>query len=204
MGRGAMALAVLLALAACSFFEPREPEDPDPDPGISWQTPYSPATVMSNLGNAMEGRSISLTMACFDTSYAFLPDDADTAEFGGSWDFGDWDYQVEQNTLMNIFAAVETSGLPEDSLVSVELTDVPGLPDPAAPTDSAEIWRDYAIVLAGSGEYGGWESPAEGRTMLLMVEDEYGLWSVALWEDYRPEGYTGERYTWGVVKATYR
>lgn len=200
----AAALAVLLAVTvSCSFFDPREPQDPDPGEEIAWQQPYAPTTVVLNLENAMEGRSVSITMACCDSSYMFIADGADTTEFGGSWNFSNWNYQVEQNTLINIYNSVQGSGLPDDSLVAVIMNIVPELPDPVAPTDSAEIWRDYEIVTAGS-EYSGWDSPARGRVMFLMVEDTYGLWAIKRWYDYRPDGYTGSHYTWGVAKATFR
>ncbi len=200
----AVVLLGSIILVSCSFFDPRDPADPDPGDDIPWQQPFAPSTVMLNLENALEGRFIHLSMACFDASYEFLADPADTSEFGGSWDFHDWDYDVEQNTLMNIFAAVVGSGYPDDSLISVTLNYVSEYPDPAAPADSAEIWRDYEIVIAGGGEYGGWDRPAVGRARVKMIEDEYGLWSIISWQDFRPEGYSGENYTWGVVKATYR
>ena len=200
-----IATAVVLLAVSCSFFDPREPSDPDPGDDIPWQTPSTPSIVMVNLENALEGRSISLSMACFDPGYEFLADPSDISEFGGSWDFLDWDYDVEQNTLTNIFAAVVGSGYPEDSLVSVTMSVPSQYPDPAVPQDTVEIWRDYEIALAGSGEYGGWDHPAKGRTRVIMIEDEdYGLWSIISWQDIRPEGYTGENLTWGVVKATYR
>jgi hypothetical protein len=192
-----------LVLLSCSFFEPRDPEDPDPGEEIPWQQPYAPSTVVVNLENAMEGRSIAITMACCDSSYNFVADGADTTEFGGSWNFSNWNYQVEQNTLMNIYNFVQGSGLSEDSLVYVVMSFVPEFPDPVAPTDSANIWRDYEIVAAGS-DYAGWDRPARGRVKFLMVEDTYGLWSIKRWFDYRPDGYTGDNYTWGVAKATFR
>lgn len=195
--------SVMLLLLSCSFFDPRSPEDPNPGEDIPWIQPFAPSTVVVNLTNALEGLSVPMCMACCDSSYMFIADVADTAEFSGSWNFSDWDYQVEQNTLGNIFSAVVGSGFPDDSLLSVTMIYVSELPDPAAPSDSTEIWRDYEIVAAGS-EYCGWDKPALGRVMFLMVEDGYGLWTIKRWYDYRPEGYTGENYTWGVSKATYR
>jgi hypothetical protein len=196
-------VTALSIVISCSFFEPRDPADPDPGEEIPWQQPYSPSTVVMNLENCMEGRSVSMTMACCDSSYMFIADGADTAEFGGSWNFSNWDYEVEQNTMMNVYNAVQDSLLPDDSLFSVIMTIVPSLPDPVAPFDSAEIWRDYEIVAAGSN-YCGWGHPAKGQVMFLMVEDMYGLWSMKRWYDYRPDDYTGEFYTWGVAKVTYR
>ncbi|MCD4774659.1 MAG: hypothetical protein K8S15_01245 [Candidatus Aegiribacteria sp.] len=196
-------VSALSVVVSCSFFDPRDPAAPDPDEEIPWQQPYAPSTVVINLENVMEGRSVSMTMACCDSSYTFIADGADTTEFGGSWDFGNWDYEVEQNTMMNVYNAVQVTGLPDDSLLSVIMNTVPSLPDPVAPVDSAEIWRDYEIVAAGSN-YCGWGHPAKGRVMFLMVEDTYGLWSMKRWNDYRPDDYTGEFYTWGVAKVTYR
>lgn len=195
--------ASALLTASCSFFDPRDPDAPDPDTGAPWQQPTSPATVVINLTNGLEYLDLDNCMDCCDTSFTFLADPLDIDEYGGSWNFEDWDYGVEQNTLDNIFAAVVGSGYPADSLLSVTMTAVSGYPDPAAPTDSAEIWRDYEIVIAGS-EYGGWDRPALGRTRLSLVEDDFGLWYLTAWEDIRPEDYTGDHWTWGVVKAGYR
>lgn len=195
-------VSTLLLAVSCSFFDPRDPQYPNPGDDIPWYQPYAPSTVVLNLSNSFKGRSISMFMACCDSSYMFLAADADIAEFEGS-DFSNWDYEVEQNTVLNIFAAVEGSGFPDSTKASCIMNTVNGLPDPAAPSDSAKIYRDYEIVAAGS-EYCGWDNPARGRVMFLMIEDNYGLWSIKRWFDYRPEDYTGDYYTWGVAKASYR
>ncbi len=194
---------MFLLIFSCSFFDPREPEDPDPGGGIPWQQPYAPATVVVNLENAMEGRSVPITMACCDSSYTFIADPADTADFGGSYNFADWDYQVEQSVMMNIYSSLPDTGGSQDSLVNVVMSTVPSLPDPTSYSDSAVIWRDYQIVVDGS-DYCGWDNPAQGRVRFMMIEDTFGLWSIKTWNDYRPEDYTGDNYTWGVAKATYR
>ena len=144
-----------------------------------------------------------MTMACCDSAYMFIADGSDTTEFASLYNFSDWDYGVEQNTIMNIFNAAEASSLPDDSLISVIMNIVPSLPDPVAPVDSAEIWRDYEIVAAGSN-YCGWGHPAKGLVMFLIVEDTYGLWSMKRWNDYRSNPHMPEFYTWGVVKAAVR
>ncbi len=197
-----LSVSTLLLATSCSFFDPRDPQYPNPDDDITWYQPYTPSTVLLNLSNTFEGRSIAMFMSCCDPSFQFLADDVDIAEFGASWDFSSWDYDVEQNTVLNIFAAVEGSGFPDDSLASFSMS-VTEITDPVAPSDSVDIWRDYEIVAAGS-DYCGWDNPARGRVMFHMVEDIYGLWSIKKWYDYRPLGYTGEHYTWGVAKATYR
>lgn len=202
--KSVLSLFIILLMTSCSFFDPRDPAAPDPGDDIPWQQPFAPSTVMINLENALEGMSISLSMNCCNLSFEFIADPSDTSEYGGSWNFHDWDYAAEENTLSNIFAAVVGSGYPEDSLLSVTLSYIAAYPDPAAPLDTAEIWRDYEIVVAGGGEYGGWDHPAKGRARVIMAEDEYGLWNIISWQDIRPEGYTGENLTWGVVKATYR
>ncbi|MCK5117762.1 MAG: hypothetical protein KAR44_14290, partial [Candidatus Aegiribacteria sp.] len=93
--------------------------------------------------------------------------------------------------------------LPEDSLISFTMNSIDSLPDPVAPVDSAEIYREYEIIVAGS-ESCGWDSPAKGWVMFLMLEDNYGLWSMKRWSDYRPVDYTGDFFTWGRAKVTYR
>ena len=117
-------------------------------------------------------------------------------------DFSNWDYEVEQNTMMNLFYAAQDSLLPEDSLISVTMTPT-SVSDPISPVDTALIYRDYEIVVAGS-EYCGWEKPAKGLVMFLMVEDNYGLWSMKCWYDYRSDPHIPEFNTWGVVKAAVR
>ncbi|MCD4848532.1 MAG: hypothetical protein K8R76_10095 [Candidatus Aegiribacteria sp.] len=194
-------ISILLLAVSCSFFDPRDPEYPNPNDDIPWYQPYAPSTVVLNLSNSFEGRSISMFMACCDSSYMFLADDADIAEY--SWDFSNWDYEVEQNTVLNIFAAVEGSGFPDSTKASFIMSTVAEFPDPVAPSDSAEIFRDYEIVAAGS-EYCGWDNPARGRVIFLMIEDNYGLWSIKRWSDYRHGDYTEEHYTWGAAKASYR
>ena len=200
-------VSALLLSVSCSFFELRDPEYPNPGDDIPWYQPYAPSTVVMNLSNSFEGRSISMYMACCDSSFMFVADDADIAEFGaefgGLWDFSNWDYEVEQNTILKILASVEGSGFPDSTMASFTMNAVAEIPDPVAPSDSAWIWRDYEIVAAGS-EYCGWDNSARGRVKFLMIEDNYGLWSMKRWYDYRPEDYTTEHYTWGRAKATYR
>ena len=151
----------------------------------------------------MEGRSIAMIMACCDSTYMFIADGADIAEFGASWNFSDWDYEVEQNTMMNVFNAAQASLLPEDSLISVTMNIIPSLADPIDPSDSVEIYRDYEIIAAGS-EQCGWEYPAKGQVMFFMVQDNYGLWSMKRWYDNRSNPHMPEFSTWGVVKAAVR
>ncbi len=199
-----LCLLALSAAVSCSFFEPRDPAYPDPDAVIPWQQPYSPATVVINLENAMEGRSVAMTMACCDSAYMFIANGADTTEFS-AWNFSNWDYDVEQNTMMNVFNAAQASLLPEDSLFSVTMNTSSTLPaDPVYPADSADIWRDYEIIVAGGGDYCGWENPAKGQVMFFMVEDDFGLWSIERWYDYRSNPHMPEFYTWGAAKVRYR
>jgi hypothetical protein len=197
-----LCLLALSTVLSCSFFEPRDPADPDPGGGIPWQQPYTPATVVINLESAMEGRSVAMTMACCDSSYMFIADGTDIAEFT-SLNFSDWDYEVEQNTMMNLYYAVQDSLLPDDSLLSVIMNSIDSLADPVYPEDSALIWRDYEIIAAGI-EYCGWDKPAKGRVMFIMVEDDYGLWSMKRWYDNRSFPHIPEFSTWGVVKAAVR
>lgn len=155
---------------------------------------------MNNIDGSLEALSITLYTASLDTSFVFVPDAADSVEFGGSYDFSSWDYADEQNTITNLFAQVA----PEDSVIVVEFSSVEGYPDPPAPADSATIWRDYEIVIAGSG-FAEWENPLRGRARITLKESSTATWAVSLWEDFRPGDYSpGEEYTWGYAKAYYR
>jgi hypothetical protein len=197
-------LALSLAAAgmlSCSLFDPRSPEDPDETPSF-WQYPYTPTIVMMNVQGAMEARSITLYMACMDTSFVFEPDAADSSEYYGQsgFDFSPWDYYAEQNNMGNIFALQDT--LYGDTLISVGFAGVAGFPDPPAPVDSAVIWRDYTIVVAPS-PYAPYGNPARGRAVITMVESSSSTWSIRRWEDFRPE-FPDSSHTLGLVKASYR
>jgi hypothetical protein len=187
-------------MLSCSLFDPRSPEDPDETPSF-WQYPYTPTIVMMNVQGAMEARSITLFMACMDTSFVFVADHADSIEYESEgWDFSDWDYYSEQGNVGNIFALQDT--LYGDTLISVGFVGVEGYPDPPAPVDSAVVWRDYTIVVAPS-QYAPYGNPARGRARITMIESSSSTWSIQRWEDFRPE-FPDSSYTWGVVKATYR
>lgn len=197
---GLAALAVVAAIAcSCSLFEPRTPEDPGGG-GSFWQYPSAPWIVVNNVDGSLEARSITLYMTSLDTSFVFVPDAADSVEFGGFLDFSSWDYADEQNTITNLFAQVAA----EDSVIVADFSFVEGYPDPPAPTDSATIWRDYEIVIVGSG-FAEWGNPLRGRARITLTESSTATWAVSLWEDFRPDDYTpGEEYTWGYAKASYR
>ncbi len=197
--------AILLQAPGCSLFDPREPEDPGEvqDPT---QPPTSPSMVMYNLDLALEARSITIYSACLDTSFVFTADPADAVEYGGSpwnYDFDAWDYDAEFTSVYNLLASTSGDSLPEDSLVVAYFSLVPGYSDPPAPMDSAVIWREYSIVVAGS-EHAGWENPAVGQARITMVEDASSYWYISRWEDFRLEEYPEGACTWGVAKAPYR
>jgi len=85
----------------------------------------------------------------------------------------------------------------------MDLIPMPDYPDDTAPSDSTIMYREYEIVVAGS-EYCGWDSPAMGYAKIHLIESDYGLWSIRVWEDYRLESSGDTLFTWGVAKAHYR
>jgi len=194
---------VLLIPLACSFFEPRIPEYPE-EPSYQWYDPYFPSAVLANLKSTFEAHNITY-MQCFDSTYVFQADPQDTLEYGGSLGFSNWDYAVEYNVMDTVFGIAISAGgsYPEDSLVSMELIVMPDYPDDTAPSDSTIMYREYEIVVAGS-EYCGWDSPAMGYAKIHLIESDYGLWSIRVWEDYRLESPGDTLLTWGVAKANYR
>ncbi len=193
-----------LLLVSCSVFEPRDPEDPDPDPDVQWEDPVHPTVVIANLQNSLNGLSINYYNACFHEDFEFLADPLDVSDPDfQDLDFSDWSKSVEEQTVASILYQAEASGAPEDSLSLAYLMVDPEHPDPPVPVDSVTIYRDYYIVAAGTLGC-GWDRPSKGQAVITMVADEFGLWSIRRWEDNRVPYYTGENYTWGVAKALYR
>jgi len=194
---------------ACSFFEPRVPEDPGGGPPSFYQPPVIPDIVLSNMGGALENSAFSIYMGCLVQEFEFVADPSDVIEYGpgGSagtdFDFSEWDYDSESSVIGNLLAAAQGSGAPEDSLVRVVFTTISGYPDPPAPVDSAVIWRAYSIEVAGSG-WSEWGNPAQGKAKITLLEDASSMWSISRWEAFRPDEYTEGTVTWGVVKASYR
>lgn len=196
-------MAVLLP-GACSVFQPRDPEDPNPDPGFQWQVPTHPSIVASNLQNSITALSINHYMQCFHDDFVFLADPLDVSDPGFQvLDFSNWDRSAELGTVSSIFYQAMASGLPEDSLSYALFMQDVNNPDIPAPVDTTIIYRDYVIVAAQT-EGSGWDRPAMGRATITMVDDGFGLWSILIWEDERVKDYSGENYTWGVAKAFYR
>lgn len=196
---------LIVMMASCSLFEPRTPENPDPDPGYQWQDPTHPSIVVSNLQNSLTGLSVNHYMACFHENFVFLADPIDVSDPAfGSLDFSGWTRDVELQTVSNIIYVAQASGYPEDSLSVAYFMINPEKPsDPPVPNDSVTIWRDYSIVAAGTlGS--GWDRSSQGTAEITMLEDDFGLWSIVRWQDERIAGYTGSHYTWGVAKALYR
>lgn len=203
----ALCVSMLLCLApGCSLFDPREPEEPEEieNPPL---LPTSPSAVMYNLDLALDARAFPIYMACCDTSFVFVADPADVIEWGeegpGMYMFQDWDYDVEESTISNLFASVQGDSLPSESLLVASFYPVAGYPDPPAPIDSAVIWRDYSIVVSGS-VFADWGNPAAGRAKITMLEDDSSYWYISRWEDYRLEASPDGVATWGLLKASNR
>jgi len=196
--RKPIAALVALALAVgCSIFEPRSPEDPDPTTG--WQQPYTYPTVIVNLENVLEDLSADFYMLCFDTSFVFVADDQDTAQY--AWNFQNWDYIQEQNAISLIIGeALADTTMPPESIASVTFFEPPGLPDPADYEDSIEIYRQYEIAFESSSR-----PPARGLAYLYLGKPAgtSGLWSIYRWDDNRLEDHEPDDNTWGVFKGFY-
>ncbi|MCK5786799.1 MAG: hypothetical protein KAH54_09625 [Candidatus Sabulitectum sp.] len=188
-----MALIVLL-MCSCSLFEPRVPEDPSSG-GVVWVDPTSPDLVVENMQSALNGSS-ALYMDCFAQSFVFYADTSDINDYL-TYNFNDWDWSVENTTVLTLYSLV-----PSDSTVTAEFLIDMSHPDPAAPADSAIIYREYSITVPQSF-HSGTGAPAVGLAELHLVEDGEGLWSVTEWHDARHEEAT-EWVTWAVAKAFYR
>ncbi len=179
---------------SCSLFEPRVPEYPS-EAGVVWITPISPEIVVLNLEAALNGSS-ALYLDCLSESFVFYADTNDINEYP-TYNFNDWIKSVEAYTVTTALFAI----VPADSSISASFLEDLDHPDPAAPVDSAIIYREYAITVPQS-YYSGTGTPASGIVEFHMIENEDGFWSINKWFDLRHE----ETYlnTWAVAKAYYR
>jgi len=182
-----------LVFTSCSLFEPRVPEDPS-NSGVVWLSPTSPDIVVENMQSALNGRS-ALYFDCLTESFVFYADTNDINSYP-SYNFNDWSKTVETSTVTAMYGQV-----PVDSTVTSEFQIDVSHPDPAAPADSATIYRLYNITIPQTF-HSGTGSPAVGIAEFHMVEDSIGLWAVREWRDVRhPETSWA---TWAVAKAYYR
>ncbi len=181
-----------LVFSSCSFFEPRFPDDPS-NAGVVWLSPTSPDIVVENMQSALNGRS-ALYLDCLTESFIFYADTNDINDYP-SYNFSDWDKTVENSTVTALYSQV-----PVDSTITSEFQIDISHPDPAAPTDSATIYRRYNITIPQT-YHSGTGSPAVGIAEFHMVEDSIGLWAVREWRDVQLETTWA---TWAVAKAYYR
>ena len=188
-------ILVVLVFSSCDLFDPRVPEDPS-NAGVVWQDPTSPDIVVENIQSALNGKSL-LYLDCFDESFVFYADTNDINDYA-AYIFSDWTKTVENNTVSSLFAVV-----PQDSTIQANFVIDPAHQDPAAPVDSAVIYREYSISVPES-QHSGTGTPAVGLAELHMIENVDGLWSVSEWHDLRHQDESLGWVTWAVAKAYYR
>ncbi|MCK5130567.1 MAG: hypothetical protein KAR40_00265 [Candidatus Sabulitectum sp.] len=190
-----ISVVVLIALAfsSCNLFEPRIPERPT-NAGVVWVVPTSPDIVVVNMQSALNGKS-ALYMECFTEFFVFYADTNDINDYP-TYNFSAWTKIEESNTVTALFAVA-----PADSTITAQFLIDMSNPDPAAPTDSATIYRGYTITVPQS-YHSGTGTPAVGIAELHMVEDSDGLWAIREWYDVRHE--EASWVTWAVAKAYYR
>ncbi|MCD4708136.1 MAG: hypothetical protein K8S62_10405 [Candidatus Sabulitectum sp.] len=190
--RFSVAVLIALVFSSCNLFEPRTPEDPSNE-GVVWLDPTSPDIVVENIQSTLNGGS-TLYMDCFTESFVFYADSNDINEYSG-YNFDDWTKAVENSTVSLLFTIV-----PADSIIAAEFLIDTGNPDPAAPSDSVTIYRNYTISIPQS-YHSGTGTPAAGIAELHMVEND-GLWAIQEWHDVRHV--ETSLVTWAVAKAYYR
>ncbi len=188
-----MLILVALVFSSCNLFDPRVPENPS-NAGVVWQVPTSPDIVIENVQSALTGSS-AIYLDCFNESFVFYADTNDINEYD-QYTFSDWTKPVENNTVTALFAVV-----PQDSTIIASFVIDAQHPDPAAPVDSATVYRAYSISVPES-YHSGTGTPAVGLAELHMIEDADGLWSIIEWHDLRHE--QDILVTWAVAKAYYR
>ncbi len=182
-------IPAVLLFSSCSLFDPRVPEDPS-NSGIVWKDPTSPDIVMENLKAALDGSSMQY-IDCFNETFVFYADTNDINEYP-TLNFDDWVKIVESDVITQLYTIA-----PHDTLITAEFLLDLEHPDPAAPTDSATIYREYYIDVVSA-----MHTPSAGIAEIHLLEKSNGFWYIEEWHDVRLEA--SIFVTWAVMKAAYR
>jgi hypothetical protein len=181
---------ILLSLAGCGLFEPRDVELPG-SVGLPWIPPTEPESVLVNIKNSMEEKILGNYEKSFTEDFVFHPDPADSVDLSDRFPaiFDNWDLDVERTVTQNIL----------DQSASLRLT----FTEREAPTyvgaDERVYYEKYELQIifkSGLGEtYRGFVD--------YHMRREGGLWYIFMWLDKRDPEYSTFS-TWGYLKGTKR
>lgn len=179
----------MLLSAGCEFFSTRTPEDPTGG-SDSWQFPYTPETVATNLKVAIDSSNSDYYMESFliaesdSADFIFDADPDAVADHPGV--FEKWDIHQERRFIEVLF-----SKLPQDSLIelTVDLTE-----ERPISGNYVELSTDY---LLSAGLEADAPHRMKGRWDFGLKKAGNGGWYIERWQDHRNPDYS----CWSDLKA---
>ncbi len=175
-GRGMkvlLPLLVLLLMASCSLFEPRDGELPLDEGEIDWRPPLSPGAVIHNLDQVLLNLDrLRYDEVLTDSSWASPFQHLGDRENQGNGLPTDWGREEELLWWQRFCDQFRQAGLePDFALLRV---------DSSQTADSASFTIDYAIDVPGSGAI---DSYSGQLRLSLSRHLQTGDWGLHRWED---------------------
>jgi hypothetical protein len=149
-----------------------------------------PDIVLSNIEAAALCGEVGTYLRSLADDFVFHPDPADSQAFAsqGEFPFQDWNYEVEQTVMGNVFAAAESV------IVSF------GEPQSILEIGEERIYLDVPYTLRSVDREGA-SSTYDGFATLRFRRDNTGNWSIFSFEDKR--GVSGNN-SWGWLRGKQR
>lgn len=179
-------LNVLLILS-CDFFKMRDSETPSDGNVLLPRT--EPENLLANLKTIYENQDIGGLDDQFSDDFLFYPDPFDLELFP-SVSASSWNFDKEKNITERLFVSYLTS---ENDVEAVfELTS----DNDVIQEETAFLYREYQVSISGGS------SPKEyyGKLILTLSKDNFGLWEIESWEDFRVNP---SKTSWGYWKCYY-
>lgn len=192
-----IAALVAAVLSSCSFFEPRNPEEPSGGT-TGFQQPISENIVLSNFQSAVqEGNTENFIRCLADTTlgardaYRFEPSIDVLTTFAEQ--FRQWTVNNERQAFLSMTGRVQAP-----TKISLQL--LRGRFDVRVP-DSAVYAADYLLRVPHLSP--SIPTLVAGTLRLTMFRDEFNQWYIGRWSDAKgPENDTVPN-TWSTLKAQF-
>lgn len=179
----------LLSLAACGFFETRDPEEGGGEETF-WQPPTSPQIIVRNLELAFENKIFNDYRRTMTADFFFRPDPADSFQISvdrpGVPVFVGWDRDVESSTAEQIAA----------DAAEIQLIFAPPTEEIVGDNDRL-LKQAYTLTINRAGETDVYQGEAWLWTRQVVNE-----WYIYRWEDVRRDPFPA--LTWGYHKGQRR
>jgi len=184
-------VSVLLALAGCGLFRPRDPL-PGGGPSVSCLVPDTPDAVVTNIlqhYGALSGVTCYTQM--LDAGFAFHPDAADSIAALPDTVYSNWGRDVESRDASNVASNATFSLAVFDSQYA----------SPVISPDQRTQTRFYAYRLILHASQVAPDTLFQGLADITFFQGGDAQWHVTTWIDKRD---TSGARTWGYVRRIFR